>query len=106
MQDIQGGVVITVQLRATVGARVPSHTEVFLDDALTAGTRLTGAMRSHLHDRATSLFRFVASHRDEGSPACIQNRFVQTAFGGGSVWHVLAMLILLRDWRRGHVLNL
>jgi hypothetical protein len=69
MQDIFRRIVVTVQLGPTVRARMPAHTEVFRDDAPTATTGLTCAMRRHFHDRATSLFRFVARHRDEGSPA-------------------------------------
>ncbi len=71
MQDVFGSIVITVQFGSTVGARVPSHTEVFRHNASTPTTGLRGAMRSHFHDGATSLFRFVATHRDEGSPAGI-----------------------------------
>jgi hypothetical protein len=76
MQDVFSSIVVTIQFSSTVRARVPSHTEVFLDNASTPTTGLRCAMRSHFHDGATSLFRFVATHRDEGSPACIQDTFL------------------------------
>src|SRR5712692_3530152 len=106
MQEIERSVVITVQLRPTVRAGMPTHTEVLLDDASTAATGLAGLVGSHFHDRATSLFRFVARHHDKGSPACIQNTLIQATFGGGSIGHVLALLVLFRDWCRCHVLNM
>jgi len=90
MQDILRSVVITVQFGPTVRAGMPSHTEVFLNDAPTAGTLLAGTVGSHFHDAAASLFRFAVAEGDKGSPACIQNTLIQATFRGGSIRHVLA----------------
>src|SRR6266571_9263611 len=106
MQDILGGVVITVQLSSTVRARVPSHTEVLLNDGPTPATGLAGIVRSHFHHAAASLFRFAVAEGDKGSPACIQDTLIQATFGGGSIRQVLALLVLFRGWCRGHVLDL
>ena len=105
MQDILGGVVVAVQFSSTVRAGVPSHTEVFFDDAPTSATGLTGSVGCYLHDGATSLFRFVACHRDEGSPACIEDTLIQSTFSRGAIRKRDAMLILfwLRTLR--HVLD-
>src|SRR6266571_1754455 len=106
MQDILRGVLVAVQFGPTVWAGVPTHTEVFLDDAPTTTTRLTCIMGSDFHDRATSLFRFIARHRDEGSPSCIQNTLVQAAFGGGSIGNILPIFVLFRFGTRRHVVNM
>src|SRR5438034_2065983 len=106
MQDVFSSIVVTVQFSSTVWARMPSHTQVFLDDASTPTTGLRCAMRSHFHDGATSLFRFVATHRDEGSPACIQNRFVESALCGGTIGDVLALLTLFGSGSSRHIVNL
>ncbi len=92
--------------RNTVRARMPAYTEVFRDDATAPTACLTGLMGSDFDDRATSLFRFIAGDRDEGSPACIQNTLIQAAFGGSSVRKILARFILFGFWGFRHVVNL
>src|SRR6266446_1364100 len=106
MQDIQSGVVIAIQGRTTVRTRMPTHAEVFLDNIATPGTCLARIMGSDFHHRATSLFRFVARDGDEGSPACIQNTLIQSAFGGGSIRKILALLVFFGSRGRRHVFNL
>jgi len=76
MQDILGGVVVSIQFSSAMGARMPSHTEVFLDNAPTPATGLRCAVGSHFHHATASLFRFAATYRDEGSPSCIQDTLV------------------------------
>src|SRR5437588_3600987 len=106
MQDVFSSIVVTVQFSSTVRARVPSHTQVFLDDASTTTTGLRCAMRSHFHNGATSLFRFVATHGDEGSPACIQDTLIQAAFCGSTIGDVLPLLILFGSRSGRHVVDL
>ncbi len=105
MQDILRGVIVAVQFGPTVRAGVPSDTEVFLDDAPTTTARLTCIIGSDFHDRATSLFRFIARHRDEGSPSCIQNTLVQATLSSGSVGNILLIFVLFRFRTRRHVVN-
>ncbi len=106
MQDIFRRIVVSIQFSSTVRARMPAHTEVFLDDATAPTACLTCLMGSDFDDRATSLFRFIACYRDEGSPACIQNTLIQAAFGGSSVRKILARFIRFGAWSFRHVVDL
>src|ERR1700694_3040659 len=88
-EDIDGGIVIAIELKTAVRASMPPLTQVFVYVTLTRATHFGGVMRRNQDDRRASFFRFAPTDRYKGTPCRIVNTFIQAALRSGSVGNEL-----------------
>src|SRR5215469_16623328 len=72
-QDVEGGIMIAMQTRPTVRARMPADGEPFVHEHTAARTRLAGERRRHRYDCLSSLSRFERQDAQEGAPPSVRN---------------------------------
>src|SRR2546429_997475 len=106
MQDILSAVGIPICFISAAGTGMPAYPKILGDYTLAIATYLGGSMRSNFDHCPTSLRRFVGTECDKCTPSCIQDAFVQSAFGGGTVGKVFPVFVLLGFRGFGHVLDL
>ena len=63
--------IVSIQLRSTLRATMPTYAEVFGNHDPTAATNLAGEMRRDFDHGSASLFRFAATEPNKAAPSCI-----------------------------------
>lgn len=90
----------------TTSASVGSVRQRFLHDLAACTAPLRRVVRGYGNDLLAPLFSLVAQHLHEHAPARIENGFVESALGLGTVGDVRAALVLPGLRTPGHIGNL
>jgi hypothetical protein len=74
-QNVQGGILVSVQNESTARANVGTHTQTFLDTRSTPGAILTGIFWRNRNDGNPMHCALIGQPCHEDTPSCILDRF-------------------------------
>jgi hypothetical protein len=100
--DVDGGVVVAVQLCAT-RTGMPAFVKAFLDDGPTAATHLAGVPGRDKQHAGTGPCCLAHDDLLELPPTSVSHRFVPASFRAGSIREILPSFILLRLRAPAHI---